>query len=386
MIVGKKADLVKKILFVLSYFIRCSDILETVDVGCLETFLEKLDFIVESPSGSAKTLPACTPNDEENRLLTSSPTPVSTGGNQFKFESTDYNSLPLDSLLSNRKSGDCLGSGDGPQESCVKKGDNSGLAQTCDMCRRNMENKVGKSVFYVNNEKCSCEHSTESVKHLSVSSLNADRKSEIQRKKESLKLGIKLPRETSHTETATETEACKLSTVDIVEDTRIERVGLGKKSVNIVKEPIVIGEKVKVPGYDIKIPNNVNKVLTLEEIRTLFRNKGSNSMFDEYFEDGSEAKTIDDMDEKDLQKLRERIRGLGRETQTSEADQLKTPSLPDLTPCGRQDTEQEERLRLGSLDQTYSKGRKSSLSRQISETSGKPSKYAPGRCRSVLSS
>lgn len=46
-IVGKRADLVKKILYILSYFIRCSDVHENSDLGSLESFLEGLG--LESP-------------------------------------------------------------------------------------------------------------------------------------------------------------------------------------------------------------------------------------------------------------------------------------------------------------------------------------------------
>lgn len=377
-IVGKKADLVKKILFVLSYFIRCSDILESVEVGCLETFLQKLDFSVESPCDSAKTLPVCTPVEDDD--LTSSPTPVNTS--QFNFDSSKYNPLCVDSLLSNKGSRISAEAGDGQQNK-------SNVVQICDMCKKNSENKVGKSVFYVSNEPCSCEtvKGVNSFDHLSVSSLNSDRRSEIQKKKESLKLGIKIPSHKSLPDSSDPGTglACRLSSADIVEDTKIERVELGRNCATANKVPILADGKICVPGYDFKIPENVDRVLTTDEMRKIFRGQGSNSMFDEYFENGSEVKTIDEVKEKPLSNCTSKIRFAQDDNLDSrpEDDQCNTLSMPDLTPCGQGDSEQDERLRLGSLDQTYCKQRKSSLSRQMSE-SAKQSKCGPARCRFVL--
>jgi len=373
-IVGKKADLVKKILFVLSYFIRCSDILETMEVSCLETYLEKLDFSVESPCDSTKTLPACMGEDDN---LTSSPTPVNNSTNQFTFDTSQYNPLCLNSLISNAGS-NVNGVVD---KSCDRN--SSAILQTCDMCRQKAE-KVGKSVFYVNSEPCSCDtlKGSNSYSHLSISSLDSDRRSEIQKKKESLKLGIKIPPHKSLQDSSlTSVKSCKLSNADIVEDLKIERMGLGRNCVKAPKLPTLPDERIKVPGYDIKIPENVDKVLTMDEIRKIFRVQGSNSMFDEYFEDGNEIKTIDEINEKGANSGT-RIRFASQHSSFPEEDQLKTPSLPDLRPCGVGDLDPAERLRLGSIDQVYNnRQRKSSLSRQISETSKGSGKSGPGRCR-----
>ena len=79
--VGKKADLVKKMLYILSYFIRCSDILESGDLGSLETVLKRMDF----PE---------TPNDADKPFVPSTPTPVNSEAS-FRFEGTpnSYNSF-----------------------------------------------------------------------------------------------------------------------------------------------------------------------------------------------------------------------------------------------------------------------------------------------------
>lgn len=376
MIVGKKADLVKKILFVLSYFIRCSDILETAEVGCLETFLERLDLAIDSPGESAKTPSFSSPTEDDGQS-NSSATPVNT--NQFCFDTSKFNSLPLDSILSKVNSAGAL-------DSQAVKGDRnssgSGVEPSCDKCRQNIENKVGKSVFYVNSEKCTCEESKgeNSVSHLSVSSLSSDRRSEIQKKKESLKLGIKIPegKSASLNSDKSSDSTCRLSMVNIVEDAKIERAELGRNCVTGLKDSAFKVERMHVPGYDIKIPSNVSKVFTLDEIRNVFRKEGSNSMFDEYFEDGNETMTVDNSSHQHHRSHshsgRERVRFASGDLDSApEEDQCRTPSMPDLT-CGQ---DSDHRLRLGSLDHNYQKTRKSSLSRQISESS----KHVPGRCR-----
>lgn len=46
-IVGKKADIVRKIFYILSYFIRCSDVYENSEFGFLKSFLEDISLEVQ---------------------------------------------------------------------------------------------------------------------------------------------------------------------------------------------------------------------------------------------------------------------------------------------------------------------------------------------------
>lgn len=56
-VIGKKADVVKRFLFMLSYFIRCSEVQENADLQCLSSIVNSTQFeVLSSPSPSEKTL------------------------------------------------------------------------------------------------------------------------------------------------------------------------------------------------------------------------------------------------------------------------------------------------------------------------------------------
>lgn len=403
----------KKILYILSYFIRCSDILESTEQGCLETYLEKLNFSAESPCDSDKNLAhrAQSPsNDSERTFGTSSPTPVNSCP-KFPFPEENGVDLPscpslkLDSLLSNgvksmssASDRDCNSNNQGSD-------DVSGSGKICPACERNNysqdfqeSNKFGKSVFYVSSPVCFCDKSDSS--DISVcDKRDSVEKLKMQRKKDSLRLSLKIPSDESQNnqqctsssnsnETGndfTDSEKCRLSMAEIIEDAKVEKAGHSRKAVDI-KVTQVSTHSVGVK--DVKIPQHVDKVLSREEIKSIFRHKGSDSMFNEYFdEEGIVAKTIDEIDEKD------RVVALPPNKQHNlsgeatpywnEDDPNKAPSLPDLTAVktdsshGKGDCDRSHRNRLGSLDQSY-KRRRFSLSRQMSESSNK---ILPGRCR-----
>lgn len=416
-IVGKKADLVKKILYILSYFIRCSDILETSEQGCLETYLEKLNFSVESPCD--KNLAQCvqTPVNEKT-FEPLSPTPVNCDANFGFTEDQEASAVPsflsmrLDSLLSDGVKSDTRKS-DSDFNSNRPMSDNVlGKDGSCVVCERNRNsqdfeenNRFGKSIFYVSSDTCICDKlRTSSANTAEQGNCDLSRKQEIQRKKDSLKLHLKIPKNESQdpkgvsqtgisneiANPVAQLEKCKLSMAEIVEDARIEKVDHSRKAVDISVKKTLTSENVRKGrgSKDMKIPDHVGKVLSKEEIKSLFRQKGSDSMFNEYFdEDGIETKTIDEVDEKDrvvaLPSLQKQRYFSGESKLSwSEDDSSKAPSLPDLTAVKTdlgpsKGDERAHRVRLGSLDQSY-KRRRFSLSRQISESSGK---NLPGRCR-----
>ncbi|XP_053385365.1 folliculin-interacting protein 2-like isoform X2 [Mercenaria mercenaria] len=411
-IVGKKADLVKKILYILTYFIRCSDILEATEQGCLETYLEKLNFSAESPCDSDKNLVQCAQspsNDGDNRTLEpSSPTPVNSYA-KIPFSEINeidlppFQSMRLDSLLSDRAKSvsndserDCNSNNQGIDNVSSK----GRLCQACESNRNSQDlesNRFGKSIFYVSSDTCFCDKNN-TGETSDCENRDPTDKQKLQRKKDSLRLSLKIPNDESQNtqyfscngnlnesgNVNVAMERCKLSMAEIVEDAKVEKAGHSRKAVDIkVTNMLPPGEK------DMKIPQHVGKVLSHEEIKSIFREKGSDSMFNEYFDEGIETKTIDEVDEKDrvVALPPKKYRYLSGETTPcwNDDDPNKAPSLPDLTAVktdsshGKGDSERSHRVRLGSLDQSY-KHRRFSLSRQISESSNK---NLPGRCRPV---
>jgi hypothetical protein len=47
-VVGKKADLVKKLLYILTYFIRCSDVQENTDLSSMMKCIEDLNLDIDA--------------------------------------------------------------------------------------------------------------------------------------------------------------------------------------------------------------------------------------------------------------------------------------------------------------------------------------------------
>ncbi|XP_060592263.1 folliculin-interacting protein 2-like isoform X2 [Ruditapes philippinarum] len=415
-IVGKKADIVKKILYILSYFIRCSDILESTEHGCLETYLEKLNFSAESPCDSDKNLAHCaqTPSNESDKIFESSPTPVNSCP-KFSFSEKTGGDLPsfpslgLDSLLNTYE---VKSSSSGTEKDCNSNNqgsaDISGNGKTCPACERNSysqdyeeSNKFGKSVFYVSPLTCYCDKSDSSVMS-DCEDRDSSEKLKMQKKKDSLRLSLKIPNEESQNtqnciqnmnsnttgSNLIDSEKCRLSMVEIIEDAKVEKAGHSRKAVDTKVTHALPPHSVV--AEDMKIPQYVNKVLSHDEMKSIFRQKGSDSMFNEYFdEEGIVAKTIDEIDEKDrvVALPTNKQRNLSGETSQywNEDDPNKAPSLPDLTAVktdsshGKGDSDRSQRNRLGSLDQSY-KRRRFSLSRQISESSNK---NLTGRCRPI---
>ncbi|XP_052772268.1 folliculin-interacting protein 1-like isoform X2 [Mya arenaria] len=390
-VVGKKADIVKKFLFILSYFIRCSDILETSDVGCLDTYLDKLDFDVESPMDSAKTLPATTPTNVDFRTVNiGSPTPVNEDKG-FNFDSCgschpsikSFQSLPLDSLLSVNEKESSPGTDYNSNHGSVV------MNQTCEACNANRTggSKVGNSVFYLPSVSCICDK-VAGANSESNNMKDSDNRAMIQKKKENLRLV--LPESIStESQNNTENKECKLSMAEHLDSPKREKVGVSRRSA----QPQEL-ERTHISGYDIKLPENVEKVLTKKEIQSVFLQNKSDSMFNEYFDDETiEAKTIDELDEKDLvvdlptskNHLKSRYHSGDSAVAKFDEDQCKTPSLPDLTavkPSPTTGVDGPHRARLGSMgaENPY-KFRRSSISRQISEASTKTVKNVQGKTR-----
>ena len=319
-----------------------------------------------------------TPCDSDKSFIPAMPTP--TADLQFKPElpacpSPYFHSLNLDSLASNKTSveGKCaqkssLGEAS-ETESQVEQ------TQTCSGCllrkqSQQTENKVGNSVFYVeSNCSSQCESSN---KNLSNNATSTQGHKEIPVKKNCLNLTLSLTDkdvESVDELTAEKPESCKMSTVNMIKDPEIANIQLVRRSAHCDKE------------LDSK--SGLQSSFTKEEIKSAYLKSGSNSMFDEYFHDGSEAKTIDEVHEDDRVVD---LRSDSKQRHVSGVDKMdntnKAPSLPDLMSEEQideqesRDTPKSPRSRLGSWDPTF-KQRKISFSRQLSETN----KNVPGRCR-----
>ncbi|KAH3869210.1 folliculin-interacting protein 1-like isoform X2 [Dreissena polymorpha] len=391
-IVGKKAEVVKKFLFVLSYFIRCSDIIESSELGCLETYIESLTFKADTPSDSVKTVSNSVPRSS---VHSDSPTPVNeTRGFVFHDVGEDspksFIPLPLDSLRYESSSGvDSVSSSE--ILDCNSNNRKTDLSQPCEACNANRlsDGKVGNSVFYVPIGNCVCDKSPRtSGDEISKGIAEDDdaRKSQLKLKKGNLKLILKVPED----ENLTKLSECRLSHVQIADSPEREHVAFSRNCDFTRTSDYLL--KLPVAGRDIKIPENAQKVLSKKEITDIFQHKGSNSMFDGYFDDDTiEVKTIDELDEGDrivdLPKHRHEkqrfFSGGENYDSLSDSDPFKAPSLPDLTSMKSrevkttpQEGEWASRGRLGSLENPY-KHRRSSMSKQLSEATTKIGRHRP---------
>ncbi|KAK3595116.1 hypothetical protein CHS0354_002368 [Potamilus streckersoni] len=379
-VVGKKAELVKKIIYVLSYFIRCSDILETSETGHLDSVLERLTF-VESPG------------DVEKDIMQ-------------KSNDIDIGKIEED-CNSNRYAVPQLGS-----VSCLN----------CSLCNTRQEasvikNHYGKSVFYDLEVKnvCFCigqrpqgdiqlqeeNHETGNVGYFSSLGENVPvgNSKEIFESQEchSVDEGF-----------AVTLKECRLSEARIVEESKIQDVQLVQRADTSPSGQFqTLGKKTVDLKLDLKacttsiIPsesfiNTQTSSSSYYEIKKVFLEARSNSIFNEYFDEGIETKTIDDLDENDriphlLPTNKHRFLSGDHGSSSETEDMGKAPSLPDLSQVkmDAQNTKQKENIRtshrerLDSLDQKF-RGRKPSFTRQVSEQSAsRPSGFAPGRCRPV---
>ncbi|XP_061192634.1 folliculin-interacting protein 1-like [Saccostrea echinata] len=238
-IVGKKADLVKKILYILSYFIRCSDVHENGEVGTLESFLD--DVCMESP--------------EEDK------TPVHEG---FKFPSVPDEKLQTGFHISNS----VIFNTSSPEvqnnveiKKCVDRSDLKLDVHSQHSSQRN-SNETESSEMNQDEGYCSIVQSDESEKI-----------------------------------------RCRLSTDCVVENVPVENVmnvnraavsrtsDVNEKLVKPAKSSSVLSSKVS-NSNDI----TVEKKPSTADIKHQFLSDRSNSMFNEYFEDDSiVTKTIDDV-------------------------------------------------------------------------------------------
>ena len=433
MVVGKKAEFVKKILYILSYFIRCSDVLEATEWGSLEGYMKMLDFTESSVDAEKTPTPAnsCMSLSNAPPLVSQSP----------KTGSSDFTTLNPDSLIGH-SSGSTASGGlkfeplnpDSVENDCNSNhsGDIGVNSNSCEACNANrnssaaMEGKFGKSVFYMDSKACSCDNLTNrkfgtGPNPIESSNLEKGKSCDsLLSKKRSFSLKLDIPNnvesQCNHIPNKKETpdssvNECKLSVAQIVEDTKIHNVKHVRKSSDFDMRQI---ESLKIDnglhldnlkhvgftGSDTKLTAKeykecIGKVMTKAEIKAAFLKKGSNSMFDEYFKDNIETKTIDDLDEKDLvhelrpvNKQQQHVSNERTEHQDDLENSIKAPSMPDLSRMksessqAKLESEKSHRSRLGSLDQSF-RSRKKSFNRQISESGAKTMKGGPGRCRYI---
>jgi len=395
-VVGKKADVVKKFLFILSYFIRCSDIMETSDSGNLDKFLETLDIGVgaESPTDPSHIITDATPTNGDinlNRLSVATPVnelhecqPLNLNSNETNNTGDmSFMSMGLDSLLDSE--------GASADQDCNSNSE-SMKHQQCEACNanRNEGNRVGNSVFYFSNSSCVCDKSNgaQLSTNSNSESTDCDNRERIQKKKEGLKLSLVIPKE-SFSDNELDNK-CKLSTVDILDSPKRERMQHHRNSsCGSIRQLPTTCDRSETYLNSVKSAEN-SKPLSKGEIMAAYLDHRSNSMFNEYFEDDAiEAKTIDEIDEMDrIVPLPDRKRHTSLHASNFKLeDHLKAPSLPDLSSvklgslsCSGDDGT--HRTRLGSMgsDNPY-KFRRSSLSRQISEASSKTVKNGPNKSR-----
>lgn len=414
-IVGRRAEIVKKMLYVMSYFIRCSDILETADMGTLETCL-KGSPLLESPSPREKSSASETTPVNPNTLTWNLHEHTNPSTSLPSFLPMGVESLMSDS---SRKSSDNSSMAD-PQDKCANLdssilSSNKSAKQLCDSCenKRSSEDaqkemKVGNSVFYMDSVICDCDN-MENKTDISYTGgadlvkceLSGSPMCSMKRGNESLRLGLTLdlssPLNESQqcdsknvSDSSKMSQTCQLSVAKIIENVVVQDVQHVRKCSDPLRTADFLPESSrtmnKEPGHSDSQSLSNPPVLSKDAMKEIFLKKGSDSMFNEYFDEGIETKTIDDVDEKDLV-VDLPLHRASRNTDVNagvNSDPNKAPSLPDLSASSNNNSRESTksfRLRLGSLDQSYPSSRKPSISRQVSETGGR--KNAPGRCRPV---
>ncbi|XP_041364707.1 folliculin-interacting protein 1-like isoform X2 [Gigantopelta aegis] len=322
-VVGKKQDIVKRFLYILSYFIRCSDVHEIRDSGSLETFMNDLTFN-DAPLQSEKSSAVTTPIE-----------PGANSGDRF-FPST---TSPV-----------C-----GDRDVC-DVGERSRLYQTelGDRCGNQVGERVERTVnrlggciemVSMKDEECNLE---------GASSSQSDR-SEFK---------------------------CRLSAQRIVECAKVENVQHVRKSADLITNKS-LSENVQLSSPDksssdsgqnsslkgtsmlsrqLETVDDSDVKMKVSDVRKMFLSEGSSSMFEEYFEDGIEAKTIDDV-----------------------AEHERVISHPLASPHALKPSDEsgDGARDVGSAKMAATSLQNSPLKISISRQNSRPSSLAPGRCRPV---
>lgn len=347
-IVGKKADLVKKILYVLSYFIRCSDVHESSDHRTLESFLD--DIRAESP-------------DEDK-------TPLHEG---FKFPLVpgfqNSNTVIFDNNPTNVQNNNPHNvQNDNPY---YVQDDNPHNVQ--DNNPHNVQNDNPHNV-----QNAGKIYSDVERNDLKLDLCVSRNESDANRNSCETELSINQDEGYCSIVQSIESEGVRyrLSTDSVVENVPVENVTnvnrAAKPRTSDLNEKHVKPSKPSVLSSNPSCNNcgvNEEKKPSRDEIRQQFLSDRSPSIFNEYFEDDSiQTKTIDDVPvEKRVVQHPAALRDL-----------VTSQSLECLTECP--DDAGTHQKRLGSVGQ-MARPKLPPLSRQMSSDFSKPSTYNPVRCR-----
>ncbi|XP_064612338.1 folliculin-interacting protein 2-like isoform X2 [Liolophura sinensis] len=410
-VVGKKADLVNKFLYVLSYFIRCSEVHESGSNGLLTGSLEDL-VLEETPSEADKvTLGAITPIEELE------------GHGSVRFFGGDWGSLVSSegSVVSN------LGR-QVSREADIKRTD---FCQ-CQTSQKNFPNlnpaaeKKGLEMEKILSEKAdenqnsyeSCEEQAaacpSSVTNdtarprltrvaLSKDCGNAEKTLDINGEDQICKMFNVVVEERSKLDVRhVRSEAEAFSSHVIPTDLDCGKSGpvICDKGRELLSDTLSISTPTKgrsalseqlaeeAPSKQEPPLNSSNaEIQCRNRAKAQFLKEGSNSMFDEYFEDGSETKTIDDIRKEDIVTTNPLFSRLSSSSigrleddkgiSSGQVSQEGENKAVEKT-CECEDTQNEK----------CPATNRPPLSRQGSSVSEKPpairpTSLAPGRCRSV---
>lgn len=401
-VVGKKADLVKKLLYILTYFIRCSDVQENNNLSSLIKCIQELNFELDSDRQDI------TPIREDCNSNCSIPfgnedaCSVCSNDHVFSAVKNDRADVKPSANAENSKSH--------PKESIE-----ADLGTTITV--------TGKSIFYVShddNELISAPSNKNMMRSKVKSNLCDNRSSNCSMLESMDSVGPPTEDEgydsilSSGTFEENHVKPCRLSDIEIKENIPIENVlhvnraavdfpykdmerlsslpkfskqldssnkGLSKNKTEVTspKKKSLLSEAISNESNRNSSPKKQQK-LSKEQIRANFLKAGSNSLFNEYFDDDSiKTKTIDEVDEKD------RVIKHPMACQYSKSSNNLTDSCRnDELTNGLSEQELSHTVRLNSIGSCV-RPRISSFSRQLSSERGqrpsRPSSLAPGRCR-----
>ncbi|XP_021374421.1 folliculin-interacting protein 2-like isoform X2 [Mizuhopecten yessoensis] len=413
-VVGKKADLVKKILYILTYFIRCSDVHENDELGSLKSCLDDLTFEMESERQDITPILEKQPDfflpvREEN------------SGSRIRQGETNFGKEREEAALSSPRIREGNHDKSCRQRSeCSKDGEKkkSGSTSSCDREKHQNPCDSGKVKLLCSPKGC--------VRQISVETelrrISKEYEDIIPKTIKSVQkndLHLRLSDDSSLTDEGYHSilqpdhgysslqRPCSLSVSQIVETVPVENIKNVSRSAEILSSDFIeiptpnpVKPQALSPSSSCSVSRLSQKLLEEEEsssrkdvtemptakvsdIRTRYLEEGSNSMFDEYFTDPSiETKTIDNLDAKD--------RIISFPLVKSESIRSSTDSIiRELAGCANSPTAELQGThenRLGSFGGGI-RPRISSFSRQYStdrnHISGRPNSLAPGRCRSV---
>ncbi|XP_033750955.1 folliculin-interacting protein 2-like isoform X2 [Pecten maximus] len=411
-VVGKKAHIVKKILYILTYFIRCSDVHENDELGSLKSCLDDLSFEMESLSDKQDITPIL-----EKQPDAFFPVKEEHSGSWMKEGETNISKEKEETTQSSCKTSDkshgrshrdmleCSGEGEKKVSKCSCDG--KVCQNPCDKLKLLCSPKGCVRQISVEKELRRISKEYEDIIPKTIKSVHDN------------DLHFHLPDDSSLTDEGYHSilppdhgysslpRPCSLSVSQIVEAVPVENVKNVSRSVEILNSDLIeiptpnpAKPQAFSPSNSCTVSRLTQKLLEEKEsvskkdwtdlptakvtdIRTRYLKEGSNSMFDEYFTDPSiETKTIDNLDAKD--------RIISYPLVKSESIRSSTDSIiKELAGCANSPTAELQGThenRLGSFGGGI-RPRISSFSRQYStdrnHISGRPTSLAPGRCRSV---